>query len=62
MRIGISSGVPGKSPCRQGELMLGMRPLAKLMSVELTASEVIVADVSVQLVGILSSYTSVSQS
>jgi hypothetical protein len=33
-----------------------------LMSVELTASEVIVADVSVQLVGILSSYTSVNQS
>jgi hypothetical protein len=41
--------------------MTGTRPLAKLMSVELTAREVIVADVSVQLVGILSFYTTVNQ-
>jgi hypothetical protein len=41
--------------------MTGTRPLAKLMSVVLTAREVIVDDVSVQLVGILSFYTTANQ-
>jgi len=45
-------GVPGKS--RSGRVVSGTRPLAKLMSDELKASEVIVADVSVQLIGTLS--------